>query len=339
MALRVIFHCADSVEQQSVYIRVIVKHLQVPLPLPVLHGLFGHPNPIHESDCLPCCETLRFPFHASPELRHENECYDSFYTPFPSVYFDNEFKSILNESSKTDSYVSETIRLPQQYKMASSLKQVIVNAIVKVSQENPALNVEGQDSFEVARNAFIQALLHELFPEDTTAVVIPTAAKDPVDELTEQVKNLKIEAPKEKKPRKPRAKKEEVPMNMAKMDATLSKQLTAIAKEMKVKADKKDVLAYLNAMSSEDYNAKKFDEHVRNFLKKPEENKEEKKPVELVGVELVWTEFEGEEYYVDPESKRVFVGVGEWTDGKPAAWEPVGYMGMAKFADMVLEDD
>jgi hypothetical protein len=221
--------------------------------------------------------------------------------------------------------------------MASSLKQVIVNAIVKVSQENPGLNVEGQDSFEEARNAFIQALLHELFPEDTTAVVIPTAPapKDPVDELTEQVKNLKIEAPKEKKPRKPRAKKEEVPVNMAKMDATLSKQLTAIAKEMKVKADKKEVLAYLNAMSSEDYNAKKFDEHVRNFLKKPEE----KKTVELVGVELVWAEFEGEEYYVDPESKRVFSPVGEWTDGKPAAWEPVGYMGMAKFADMTLDDE
>lgn len=255
--------------------------------------------------------------------------------------FDKDFKSILNESSKTDSCVSETNRLPQQYKMAS-LKQVIVNAIVKVSQENPALNVEGQESFEDARNTFIQALLRELFPEDTTAVVIPTApaAKDPVDELTEQVKNLKIEAPKEKKPRKPRAKKEEVPMNMAKMDATLSKQLTAIAKEMKVKADKKEVLAYLNAMTAEDYNAKKFEEHVRNFLKKPEEEKkEEKKTVELVGVELVWTEFEGEEYYVDPESKRVYSPVGEWNDGKPAGWEPVGYMGMAKFADMVLEDD
>lgn len=236
--------------------------------------------------------------------------------------------------------------------MASSLKQVIVNAIIKVSQENPALNVEGQDSFEDARNAFIQALLHELFPEDTTAVVIPTAApetpskkslgklmampkRDPVDELTEQIKELKIEAPKEKKPRKPRAKKEEAPVNMAKMDATLSKQLTAIAKEMKVKADKKEVLAYLNAMTAEDYNAKKFEEHVRNFLKKPEE----KKTVDLVGVELVWTEFEGEEYYVHPESKRVFSPIGEWNDGKPTGWEPVGYMGMAKFADMTLDDE
>lgn len=247
----------------------------------------------------------------------------------------------MKESSKTDCCVSETNRLPQQYKMASSLKQVIVNAIIKVSQENPALNVEGQDSFEDARNAFIQALLHELFPEDTTAIVIPTAPpetpskRDPVDELTEQIKELKIEAPKEKKPRKPRAKKEEAPVNMAKMDATLSKQLTAIAKEMKVKADKKEVLAHLNAMSAEDFNAKKFEEHVRNFLKKPEE----KKTVDLVGVELVWTEFEGEEYYVDPESKRVFSPIGEWNDGKPTGWEPVGYMGMAKFADMTLDDE
>ncbi len=217
----------------------------------------------------------------------------------------------------------------------ASLKQVIVNAIVKVSQENPALNVEGQDSFEETRNAFIQALLRELFPEDTTTVVIPVAPKDPVDELTEQVKTLKIEEPKEKKPRKPRAKKEDAPVNMAKIDTTLSKQLTAIAKDMKVKADKADVLKYLNGLSPEDYNVKKFEEHVRDFLKPVPV--EAKPVVDLVGVELEWIEFEGEEYYVDRDSKRVYIAVGEWKDEKPAAWEPVGYMGMAKFADMTLD--
>ena len=224
--------------------------------------------------------------------------------------------------------------------MASSLKQVIVNAIIKVSQENPALNVEGQDSFEEARNSFIQALLHELFPTDTSAVVIPTASKekDPVDELTDGIKNLTIEEPKEKKPRKPRAKKAESTehVNMAKMDTTLSKQLTAIAKEMKVKADKAEVLKYLNSLTPEDYNSKKFEEHVRNFLKPAPV--EAKPVVEVAPTELEWAEFEGEEYYVDRKSKRVYVAVGEWKDEKPAGWEPVGYMGMAKFAEMKLED-
>ena len=215
----------------------------------------------------------------------------------------------------------------------ASIKQIIVNAIIKVSQENPALNVDGQAPFVEARDNFIRELMKELFP-DETRVTIPTP--DPVDELTEQVKTLKIEPEKKKPaPRKPKAKKEDAPVNLAKLDATQSKQLTAVAKQMKVKADKKAFLDYINKLTPEEYNAEgvKLEDHMRKFMTPAElvEKKEEEEPTELVSVE-----FEDEEYYVDEVSKRVFRAVGEWKDGKPAGWEPVGYVGMANFKDMVI---
>lgn len=240
----------------------------------------------------------------------------------------------------------------------ASLKQLIVNAVIKVSQENPALNVEGQAPFEEARDDFIRALIKELFPDSpdvrlmsdmpgfhSVGISQPTA--DPVDALAEQVKTLKIEPEEKKKPapRKPRAKKEDAaPVNLAKLDATQSKLLTAVAKQLKVKADKKAFLEYINKLSAEEYNAEgvKLEDHMRKFMAPPApvapapetEKKEEEQPTELVSVE-----FEGEEYYVDEVSKRVFRAVGEWVDGKPAAWEKVGYVGMANFKDMVIPPD
>lgn len=255
-------------------------------------------------------------------------------------------KSIFGVSLKTDCLVSDKTNITQQFKMAS-LKQTIVNAIIKVTQENPALNVDGQAPFEEARNDFIRLLMKELFPEcpdivlptDADRVTIPTP--DPVDSLTEQVKTLKIEEKKKPAPRKPKAKKEEAPVNLAKLDATQSKQLTAVAKQLKVKADKKAFLEYINNLSAEEYNAEgmKLEDHMRKFMtpaptETPEpvvEKKEDEEPTELVSVE-----FEDEEYYVDEVSKRVFRAVGEWKDGKPAGWEKVGYVGMANFKDMVI---
>lgn len=226
----------------------------------------------------------------------------------------------------------------------ASLKQLIINAVIKVSQENPALNVEGQAPFEEARDEFIRALIKELFPEEQS-VVIPQPTPDPVDALTDQVKTLKIEPEEKKKPapRKPRAKKEDAaPVNLAKLDATQSKLLTAVAKQMKVKADKKAFLEYINKLSPEEYNAEgvKLEDHMRKFMAPPAPvapaPETEKKDDEMVGVELVQIEFEGKEYYVDEVSNRVFLPVGEWKDDQPAGWQKVGYVGMANFKDMVI---
>jgi hypothetical protein len=43
-------------------------------------------------------------------------------------------------------------------------------------------------------------------------------------------------------------------------------------------------------------------------------------------------------YYVNPETKRVYVGVMD-DEGELKITRPIGYAGMADFKDMVLEDE
>ena len=100
-------HCVDLIEQQSIHNLVIAKHHQVPLLLPALRVLFGHPIQTRENDSLHDCVNVQSPFRVSQELQYENEYYDNFGTPSPIVYFVIKTKSILNESSKTDSYHSD----------------------------------------------------------------------------------------------------------------------------------------------------------------------------------------------------------------------------------------
>jgi hypothetical protein len=80
-----------------------------------------------------------------------------------------------------------------------SLKSVIVNAIMKVTVENPVKNQEGGPSFEQERAYFIELLLQELFPENPAMPVMP-------NEVSVTVPTAPAEAP--AKVKKPRAKKE-----------------------------------------------------------------------------------------------------------------------------------
>jgi len=80
-----------------------------------------------------------------------------------------------------------------------SLKSVIVNAIMKVTVENPVKNQEGGASFEQERAYFIELLLQELFPENPAMPVIS-------NEASITVPTMPAEAP--AKVKKPRAKKE-----------------------------------------------------------------------------------------------------------------------------------
>jgi Tfp pilus assembly protein FimV len=84
-----------------------------------------------------------------------------------------------------------------------SIKSVIVNAIMKVTVENPVKNQEGAPSFEQERAYFIELLLQELFPENPAMPVIP-------NEVSVTVPMVPTEAPAEApaKVKKPRAKKE-----------------------------------------------------------------------------------------------------------------------------------
>jgi hypothetical protein len=71
--------------------------------------------------------------------------------------------------------------------------------------------------------------------------------------------------------------------------------------------------------------------HVADFVASRSDGK--------VEAEVTQVDFEGKTYYINPETKRVYEGEGvynestqEWTNMKP-----VGYVGMAAFAEMKME--
>jgi len=136
-------------------------------------------------------------------------------------------------------------------------------------------------------------------------------------------------------------------VNLLKVDPTWRKHLKTSAKAQKQEVTKEmeaALVTYLNTMSKDEFNAKKAEEHVLAFLAAPNAAPAaapaapapviEKQPADLEVVD-----FEGAEYYVSPETKRVYVGEGE-QDPETGGWtsyKPVGYVGMAAFAEMTLE--
>lgn len=227
---------------------------------------------------------------------------------------------------------------------AAILKQTIVKAILKVAEENPALNMDGQQPFEEARDDFIRCLMKELFPECPDVVLptdadkevtIPKIETDPVEQLTEQIKTLTIEEKKEKKkpaPRKPKAKAPGV--NIKSLNKTQEKKLEKVTKDHKLETTKEGLLEYLNSLTPEDFDAKKFEDHILDCFK-PKPKEEEK-----VAVEFVVVEFEGKDYYVDEKTKKVCLPKGEPdAEGNYPGWEHVGYVGMSAFEKMVIPED
>jgi hypothetical protein len=267
---------------------------------------------------------------------------------------------------KTDFSFSDPIDFPpllHTFKM-SSIKQLIINAIIKVSQANPTFDREGGPTHEEARDNFIRLLVAELFPEDSS-VVIPVVPKPEVVVPTEPAPEKKKRAPakpkkpvspppvletsaaaaggaapvvaepepepaKEKKTRKP---KPAADANLAKIDPTWRKHLKNADKD-NAKELEPELLTYLNALSKEEFNAKKAEEHIADFVaaRKPKAAEPEK-----VEADLDVVEFNGKEYYVNPETKRVYEGEGECdAEGNWTNYKGVGYVGMAAFADMKL---
>jgi hypothetical protein len=347
----------------------------------------------------------------------------------------------------------------------SSIKQLIVNAIIKVSEANPALDREGEPTAIEARDHFIKCLLAELFPEDPAvpaatpkkakktkktkeevvvakveddlppplekipetevavvaetpkktkktkkaapgpepsvpqpALTEPTSAPEvaadgmgvtespgkkkraPMSEEAKAAMKAKREATlaakkaaaegqavnpapeesvvetsgsnaaagagsapaapepvKEKKPRKPKAEKPAEDSNLAKVDPTWRKHLKHADKDH-AKELEPELLKYLNALSKDDFNAKKAEEHVADFIAS-----RVTKAVESDGkveADLIVVDFNGKEYFVNPETKRVYEGEGECDeDGNWTNYKGVGYVGMAAFAEMKVEDE
>jgi hypothetical protein len=120
--------------------------------------------------------------------------------------------------------------------------------------------------------------------------------------------------------------------NLAKIDPTWRKVLKEADKD-NAKALEPELLKFLNAMPKDAFNAKTAREHVAAFITSRAPVAEPTAPVDLEVVE-----FQGKEYYVNPETKRVYEGVTN-AEGELTITRPVGYVGMADFKDMVLEDE
>ena len=323
---------------------------------------------------------------------------------------------------------------PWTFVEMSSIKQLIINAIIKVSGENPALNREGEPTAEEARDMFIAALMAELFPEhgnETSAVVVPVvepvvepvpAKSSPVKKLTkeekeaakaakeaekaaakaakeaaaaakaeakaakEAAKAAKVASPK-KSPEEKAAEKEaakaakeaekaaakaakeaekeaakaakeaekaaakaakeaakaadkplpaspQAQANVAKIDPTWRKALKEADKEH-AKELEPELLKYLNALSNAAFNEKTARQHVADFIasRAPAAAAE---PMAQIDLEVV--EFNDVDYYVNPETKRVYEGVLDADTGELKITRPVGYVGMAEFKDMKLDE-
>jgi DNA repair exonuclease SbcCD ATPase subunit len=121
-------------------------------------------------------------------------------------------------------------------------------------------------------------------------------------------------------------------VNLPKIDPTWRKVLKEADKEH-AKELEPELLKYLNAMSNAAFNGKPAREHVAAFIASRAPVPEPSAPVDLEVVE-----FQGKEYYVNPETKRVYEGVTN-AEGELTITRPVGYVGMADFKDMVLEDE
>lgn len=244
----------------------------------------------------------------------------------------------------------------------NSLKQTIVNAVLRVIAD-PQYKDRDYSTPQEARDDFVKALIAELFPEspempNPTAVEVPTlpaspkekkkpgrkpkAAAKPAEPVAEEkpaepVAEEKPAEPAEPaKPVKQRAKpgpkpkvKPEGPVNLEKLNPTHSKKLKAANVE-----DKKAFLAYANGLTAEEYGSKTFEDHIKNYLDSlaPAAAVPDTPKTLVAEVETIEVEFNGETYYVDPATKKVYKEEGTVS-------VHVGDVGLAKFADMKIPDD
>ena len=137
--------------------------------------------------------------------------------------------------------------------------------------------------------------------------------------------------PKPASPKKPKKAKANPDANLPKIDPTWRKALKEADKEH-AKELEPELLTYVNLLANPVFHNKGVKEHIADFLAA----RAAPAPApEGVVVDLEVVEFNGKEYYVNPETKRVYEG--EMNEaGELTVTRPVGYVGMADFKDMVL---
>lgn len=181
-------------------------------------------------------------------------------------------------------------------------------------------------------------------PKAPKAAPAAAAAAEPMAGLDVAMAALSVEEKPKKPVKAPKAPKAAPPR--VKMNGQLRASFKAIAKKLRVGITKETegpLVAYLNAMSQEEYDLKKSDEHIEDFLKRlpsPAAAAPEK-----VMTDLTKVEFDDKEFFVDRETKRVYAWAekDEDKEDEPYYEDPPrfdyrakGYVGMAKFADMEL---
>jgi hypothetical protein len=205
-------------------------------------------------------------------------------------------------------------------------------------------------------------------PEAEAKVEAPKKARKPKAE-SPKAETPKAESPKAESPKSDGEKKKRAPMteeakaamkakreatkaakaagvspaakaepNLKKVDPTWKKHLKTVAKANGKEVTKEmeaELLSYLNRFTAEEFGAKKAEEHVTEFLRPATaSNAAAGTPTDLDVVE-----FNGKDYFVNPETKRVYEGLGARDDDTGAydSYKAVGYVGMAAFAEMTLE--
>ena len=204
----------------------------------------------------------------------------------------------------------------------SSIKQLISDAVHKLYTIGK--RYDDADDFCVD--------LFKLLDNEDVSVEeepVPQAAEIPV------VKEVKVKAPKVSKEEKAAAKaaakaakvkpaKVKAEVNIEKLNPTQTKLFKKVLEGKDSDENKKAFLDQMNALSSDEYNGKKMEDHMKSFLAGlvPEAEAETEE------LECDVVEFKGKEYSVSADGS-----VYEEIDG---AYKKVGMVGMADFADMKI---
>jgi len=209
-----------------------------------------------------------------------------------------------------------------------SIKQLIISAIIKVSEENPLLNHEDPQTAIESRDQFIQLLMNELFPEaelETTHITVPVVpvpapVEAPAPVVAEVPAPVVAEVPTPTKKRGPMTEEAKAAMKAKKaanaaakkaaetpvpVEAPVPAPVEAPAKEKKPRTKK--------AAVPENANLAKIDPTWRKHLKAAD--KEHAKELEPQLLEYV-NSLTNEEFHAKTTEAHVADFVASRSDGK-----------------------
>ena len=153
-------------------------------------------------------------------------------------------------------------------------------------------------------------------------------AKEAEKKAKEDATAAKVKADAEAKEAKAKAPKAKFVGNLEKLTPTQDKLFKKVCEGQEVPADAKTkFLAYANALDNKDFNAKKLEEHMKEFLEpKPVTSEQELWPVD----------YKGKEYGVNDKGE---VYEDHELDSGETVAKKVGNVGMAYFKDMEQPTD